>query len=191
MNQRIKAARMDSAGVVAGTIHQKNGEIVTASAVFSKCRRYRYRLSRAWHDDLFTTPERRTILFVMLNPSTATETEDDKTISKIQGFAKRWGYNELLIGNLFAFRTSDPEIMKAEKAPIGDYNDDHIKAMAEQAEMIVCAWGNDGNFLERDLEVETMLAAMGKDTHCLGLNSNATPKHPLYIKNATAPKPYG
>ena len=46
---------------------------------------YRYLLTRA------TGSGRGTTLFVMLNPSTATEFDDDPTIAVCTGFARRWG----------------------------------------------------------------------------------------------------
>jgi hypothetical protein len=51
-------------------------------AVFSDDREYRYRLWRTWDVD------KPTAAFVMLNPSTADETENDPTIRRCIGFAK-------------------------------------------------------------------------------------------------------
>lgn len=71
-------------------------------AVFSDDRVYRYQLRRCWD---VTEP---IVAFVMLNPSTADAIEDDPTVRRCIGFAKNWGYGALLVGNLFAARTTRP-----------------------------------------------------------------------------------
>ena len=81
------------------------GQGLTASgAVFSPCERYRYKLWRVWD------PARPLgcVMFLMLNPSTATDTEDDPTIRRCIGYARSWGYGGLYVGNLFAYRATDP-----------------------------------------------------------------------------------
>ncbi len=52
-------------------------------ATLSEDRRYRYRLTREWDQ------EKPKVLFIGLNPSTADEIEDDATIRRCIGFAKR------------------------------------------------------------------------------------------------------
>ncbi len=47
---------------------------VIASAFLSKCKKYRYSLTRIWDE------RKPKIMFVMLNPSTADGTQDDPTI---------------------------------------------------------------------------------------------------------------
>ena len=55
-------------------------------AVFSPCGRYRYQLWRVWD------PGRPLgcVMFLMLNPSTATDAEDDPTIRRCSGYARSW-----------------------------------------------------------------------------------------------------
>lgn len=80
-------------------------------AVYSECRQYRYVLGRSW-----AIPGEPEVPFnvVMLNPSTADAIQDDATIRKCKGFAKRFGCNGLLVRNLFALRAKDPkELRKA------------------------------------------------------------------------------
>src|SRR5689334_20041621 len=79
---------------------QAQSEIVK-SAVLSPCGLYRYRLTRRWGDG-------PALLFVMLNPSTADATEDDPTIRRCTGFAKREGMPAIEVVNLFAWRATDP-----------------------------------------------------------------------------------
>ena len=56
-----------------------------SGAIISACGQYRYHLWRRW-DELLPT-----MVWVMLNPSTADATEDDPTIRRCIGFAKREG----------------------------------------------------------------------------------------------------
>ena len=67
---------------------------VIRSAVFSPDRRYRYHLSRAWSFG------RGSLCFSMLNPSHADGADDDATIRKCIGFAKRLGVSRLTVSEL-------------------------------------------------------------------------------------------
>lgn len=89
-------------------------------AILSEDRKYRYILSRTWDE---TKP---TVLFIGLNPSTADENEDDPTIRRCIIFAKSWGYGGLIMANLFAFRTTNPQGLYSEKNPVGSENDYYI-----------------------------------------------------------------
>ena len=41
----------------------------------------------------------------------ATHTEDDPTVRKCCGFARRWGFDGIEIVNLFAFRVTNPDLL--------------------------------------------------------------------------------
>lgn len=150
-----------------------------SEAILSPCRSYRYALWRRWGDG-------PSVLFVMLNPSTADATEDDATIRKCVGYAKRWGYGSLSVANLFAFRATDPRVMMAAIDPVGPDNDETISGLAKEASMIVAAWGKDGSYGGRDKVVLAMLP----NTHCLHRNKDGTPGHPLYLRNEATPYPF-
>ena len=174
-------------GTVSGAITHRNGRTVSTTAIFSECKRYRYRLTRDLTDDLLAG-KKNPVLFIMLNPSTATESKDDPTIRKIQGFARAWGHTELWIGNAFAWRATDPDDMKKVPYPVGEDNDVHLASMAVDASRIIVAWGKDGKHRGRDQQVLKMLAALGVEIYCLGQNGDGTPRHPLYLKNSTVPR---
>jgi len=61
--------------------------------------------------------------------------------------------------------------------------------MLNQVEYVLCAWGTKGNFLRQAKKMAGFVAA-SKDMYCLGVNKNGSPKHPLYVKSATALMPY-
>lgn len=148
------------------------------SAEFSRCRQYRYSLTRFWNESLPILP------IIGLNPSTADEITDDPTIRRCIGFARSWGYGCIVMLNLFALRATDPKVMKAHPAPIGDANDDHLMIWT-RGRRVLCAWGANGSFMNRDRAVLDLLA--DRDLVCLGTTKAGHPKHPLYIRGDTQP----
>lgn len=82
------------------------------TAVLSEDRAYRYLLHRKWDG------AEKTVTFIGLNPSTADETTDDRTIRRCIDFTKRWGGNRLLMVNLFSLRSTDPSALKIAVDPI-------------------------------------------------------------------------
>lgn len=147
-------------------------------ATFSPCGKYRYELCRSWE------PEKGYALIIGLNPSTANSQTDDPTIRRCVEFAKSWGYGELIMANLFAYRATDPKVMKSAVDPVGPDNDDFLNALAEDAKVIVAAWGNHGTHRGRNLEVVGML----ENLHCLKLTKSGQPMHPLYLPKTLTPK---
>ncbi|MFB6298175.1 MAG: DUF1643 domain-containing protein [Salinirussus sp.] len=150
-------------------------------AVLSEDREYRYQLSRRWDT---TAP---TAAFVMLNPSTADETDDDPTIRRCLGYAREWGCGTLLVGNLFAFRTSDPADLSAHPAPVGPENDAWLARIADRADRVVAAWGTKGTLLDRDVAVREHLDCQ---FYALDTTKDGHPNHPLYQPSGIEPEPY-
>ncbi len=143
--------------------------------VFSPCRTYRYLLTRSW-GELFQVP-RRLVMFIGLNPSTADEEQDDPTIRRCIGFAKDWGFAGLVMGNLFAFRATDPRDMLAAEDPVGPENDQHLLEASLVVSLVVAAWGVRGAHRGRGDEV----AGLIPDLSALGLTKDGHPRHPLYL----------
>jgi len=152
-----------------------------AGATFSRCRRWRYLLWRCWDE---TKPA---VNFLMLNPSTADEHELDPSCTRARRYAERWGYGAVLITNLFAWRATDPEEMKAAKDPAGRGNDAAILQAAKAARIVVCAWGNHGEHLGRGREVRRILIKEKIPLHYLRLNASGHPAHPLYLPGTLTP----
>ena len=117
----------------------------------------------------------------MLNPSTADEVQLDPTCARARGYAERWGYGSLVVTNLFAYRETSPELMKAARDPVGRGNDAAILRAARQSAIVVCAWGNHGGFLGRSSAVLKILGAKKILLHALRINAGGEPAHPLYL----------
>ena len=148
------------------------------SAILSADRKYRYVLTRIWDE---TKP---TVVFIGLNPSTADEEVDDKTIRKCIGYAKRWGYGKLIMVNLFAFRSTDSSMLKRVEDPVGPDNDSYIQK--SESNLVIACWGNHGKLLNRDKVLMDSLPNLV----CLKRNKNGTPHHPLYLSKDITPMPY-
>lgn len=155
-----------------------------SGAQFSACRRWRTLLWRRWDES------KPAANFLMLNPSTADERVLDPTCSRARDYAERWGYGALLVTNVFAWRATDPDEMKAARDPVGRHNDAAILAAAKGAQLVVCAWGNHGLFLGRSRAVQRLLRGAGIALHALRLNANGEPAHPLYLPGRLRPVPW-
>lgn len=144
-------------------------------AIYSDCENYRYSLTRTWDE------AGKRVLFVMLNPSTATELQNDPTVERCERRARALGYGAFCVCNIFAYRATDPKVMRAQSDPKGPANDAAIIEAAQWADDIVCAWGTHGEHLQRGPEMKDILRAQPKPLSHLGLSKAGHPKHPLYI----------
>ena len=156
-----------------------------SGANFSRCRRWRYLLWRRWD------AEKPAANFLMLNPSTADEHRLDPTCARARDYAERWGYGALIVTNIFAFRETSPELMKAAKDPVGRGNDRAILRAAKESAIVVCAWGNQGEFLGRSNEVVKILKASRIRLYTLRVNNGGEPAHPLYLPGTLKPEIWG
>lgn len=152
-----------------------------STAVYSDDERHRFLLTRTWDG------AGRKALFIMLNPSTATEYQNDPTVERCERRARTLGFGAFRVCNIFAWRDTDPKKMRAAPDPVGAGNDEAIVESARWADTIVCAWGTHGAFLNRGLHVEALLRATGMPLYHLGLSAAGHPKHPLYIGYAVQP----
>ena len=123
----------------------------------------------------------------MLNPSTADESKLDPTCTRCANFARAWGYGGMIVTNLFAWRATDPEEMKRQPDPVGPDNDLHIVDVAREARIVVCAWGNHGEFKRRVDHVLQLLRGIPVPLHALRVNGTGQPAHPLYLPGNLEP----
>jgi len=147
---------------------------------FSPCRKYRYTLWRWWNKS------KPYASFICLNPSTADEISDDNTVRRCINYSKDWGYGGFLMLNIFAFRATDPKVMKAQEDPIGPDNDMWIKKLAKDAGVVVAAWGSHGAYMDRGEHVKNMIPGL----KCLKRTKSGQPQHPLYLKKDLRPIAY-
>ena len=149
---------------------------------------YRYTLERVLPPSLLEDSRDGTLLWVMLNPSTATASINDPTIRRCIGFAESWGFARMVVVNLFAARSTVPSRLKHMERPTGPDNDRHILEQARAAKMVVAAWGQ--HRIAR-LRAENVLRIItreaGQDVHALAFTTNGSPQHPLYVPADTQP----
>lgn len=153
-----------------------------SSAVISADGLYRYRLERG---------DGTAVAFLMLNPSTADATHDDPTIRKCLGFAKRWGFERIIVVNLFAFRATDPRDLAAAHRRgvnvVGPDNVYHVEQAMRDSGLVVAAWGRHA---EAKWAVGEANRWSGRLMQCLGNTKGGSPRHPLLVPYDTELKTF-
>lgn len=106
---------------------------VKGSAKFSHCGNYRFYLSRGWGAG-------PTIMWLCMNPSSATDIVDDDTSRKLTRHSRRLGFGRLFLLNVMDYRATDPD-----QLPIDDEvsaaNIPQITRCARWADTTVLAFG--------------------------------------------------
>ena len=151
-------------------------------AIYSDCEAYRYSLTRTWDSS------GARVTFVMLNPSTATEIQNDPTVERCERRSRALGFGAFQVCNIFAFRATDPKVMRKAEDPVGPENDTAIRDGSLWSDQVICAWGPHGEFQNRGPEVAALLRATSKPMAHLGLSKAGHPKHPLYISYQKQPE---
>jgi hypothetical protein len=160
---------------------------VKSSAVWggpNKC--YRYRLRRTWDE---TKPH---AMFIMMNPSTADETVDDRSVAKCERFARTWGvYGGIYVGNTFAYCATNKKHLRDIADPTGPENDKHLIEMAKLAGIVIFAYGRPEHrkLQDRGKLLAKILIDKGVEPYILKLSKNGTPCHPLYLPKTLKPRP--
>lgn len=160
--------------------HRAHGR--ESEAVYSVCGRYRYALKRVWDR------EAPRLLYIMLNPSKATEKFNDPTIERCERRARQLGYGGFGVANLFAFRETHPALLTQAPDPVGPENDRQLVRAVGWADDVLCAWGVHGDHLNRAERVRHLLRGTDKPMLVLGLTKTGHPKHPLYRPYAEKPR---
>jgi hypothetical protein len=152
-----------------------------STAIYSDCELYRYSLTRIWNSD---APR---VVFVMLNPSTATEVQNDPTIQRCEQRARRLGFGGFRAVNIFALRATDPRDMRAAIDPEGPQNAEVLEEAAAWADTVIAAWGVHGEHRNQGPATTTQLHEAGYQLHHLGLTKAGHPRHPLYLPYSAQP----
>ncbi len=149
---------------------------------------YRFRLTRWWEGRQYM---RRFVLWIMLNPSVATEGVDDRTLAKCRTLSATWGFGGMVVCNAFPYRSTDPKGLLSAQVPLTtEANMRWIEdAVTDPAcGPIVCGWGAQRNPAIRMLlfpEVAKIKKLLNGRGRTLRLTQDGHPQHPLYCK---APK---
>jgi len=151
---------------------------VRSSATFSPDGVYRYSLGRVWDESL------PIVGWCACNPSKDEAAEPDPTNWRIVDFSVRFGFGGYLLGNVYAFRSTDPKGLWTVKDPVGPDNDEHLRSIAEQTDGMIVCWGTnpkrdrvyDVTKIMRELLVPRRLWCLRKTRGKL-----PQPEHPLYL----------
>lgn len=149
------------------------------SAKFSEDHSKRFELIRDWRDEIGTPDS--TMLLVMLNPSKAGEKDDDPTVRKGVGFARRWGFGRLVVVNLHPIVSTDPW-----ELPQWTGIDIENRAIQQhwigKADIVVAAWGSQPPALCRRIALAELvylfLQTAPVALYCIGTTTKGAPLHP-------------
>ena len=154
-------------------------------AVFSPCRRYRYRLLRVWD------PAKPRLGWVMLASPKANEHRDDPTVRRGIGFARAGGYGGVDLANLDGFVSKTPAALADQDDPVGPDNDEHRAAVCADNDLTVMAWGA-GAQPGRAHHVAVLLWRLcithRRSLAVLGWTLAGQPSHPLCVPGSTSPE---
>ena len=175
------------------------GPIWGSDASVSSDRCFRWWLTRRWqHGD-------RVLIFLGLNPSRADAERDDPTLRRLIGFAGDWGYDALVVVNLFARMSPSPSVLRRCHDPVGWNADAALlhwcRFWADQeAWALWCGWGNGGGQFGRAQDVMDLLKPLVRQRaqryplapgpQALALTRSGQPRHPLYAPRRSLLKPF-
>jgi hypothetical protein len=144
---------------------------------------FRYVFGRWWGDaDLATSA-----VWVLLNPATGdTEQRHRPTLQRCISWSRAAGYTGLVIVNLFAFRDTNPQNLRAVVDPVGPVNDEVLRVITKAGAQTIAAWGGHGRLRGRSAQVGPLLDS----PMCLGVTRRGEPRHPLYIPADTPLVPW-
>jgi hypothetical protein len=154
------------------------------SAVLSPCRKYRYKLFRDTDGQ-----QDKLIAYFGVNPSTACESKDDSTVRRWKGFSALFDANRMIVGNVFAYRSTDVNALARVDDPIGPKNHEYVSEIIERADILVPCWGSRAKLpkvlrphLDKFIEI---LQDSNKPVMCFGKTASNDPAHPLMLPYST------
>jgi hypothetical protein len=128
-------------------------------------------------------------LWIGVNPSTADAEQDDQSIRKLYGFGEKLGIQEWMVGNLFAYRSTDVKELANVTDPVGDLCDHYLRFMIDKADHIIGGWGRIDKvppaLAHRVEKVVAMVKEQNKKIWCWGTCQDGSPRHPLMVPYST------
>lgn len=162
---------------------------MTKSATFSEDRSKRFDLIRDWRDEI-GAPQ-KTMVLAMLNPSKAGEKDDDPTVRKGVGFARRWGFGRLVVVNLEPTVSTDPWELPSFRG-IDMHNRAVIQGWIGEADTVVAAWGTQPPAICRRIALQELIYLFKQiapvDLYCIGETAKGSPLHPSRAAYTMAPR---
>lgn len=146
--------------------------------------KYRPLLGRSWHGK--DTPQPY-VLWIGMNPSSASAHVNDRTINREINFTDREGFKSLRKCNIMDYRATSPKrLLEIPGACCSLNNLATIETQALNATLIIAAWGSVHTRLSSYVEdVEKLLRKWSVEVWCLGRTKTGAPRHPLYVANDT------
>lgn len=151
----------------------------------------RWALERIWHH-----PFQRICVFILLNPSTATDDIDDPTILRCIAFAKYWGYDGIRIVNLVGFRATKPEVMFAwfvQQSSTHLYEHSLIAmdaCLQPDVAKVIVGHGVLPKFMQWHATLTLQLVQHHRNLNAIKMNKDGSPAHPLYLRGDLKPSLY-
>lgn len=116
---------------------------------------YRYAFGRWWGDEEVA----RSVVWVMLNPATGdTDGKKRPALERAVARSKQWNADGLIVVNLFAYRGTDPTVLRGAADPVGPANDHTLELLTSRGLLTVAAWGQQGRLRQRSVEVRPLLS---------------------------------
>lgn len=144
---------------------------VRGSAIFSDCGNYRPYLSRRWaQGDM--------IMWLCMNPSSATDIVDDDTSRKLTRHSRRFGFGGLFLLNIMDYRETDPDRLPEgiEQSPI---NQRLIMKCARLSAAHILAYGGlQKKTVWREYAAQAVETCGDRDFQCTVRNIDGSPRHP-------------
>jgi len=145
------------------------------------------------------------LLYLGLNPSRADGQRDDPTLRRLIGFTRQWGYQELVVLNLFARISPSPAALLRVKDPIGEKNDAILNRWLDHWSRtsgidLWCGWGVNGarwdraqgvlEAIQRLLPERRRSVPASAHPLMLGRTASGQPRHPLYAPRQACLHPF-
>ncbi len=160
--------------------------------ILSDCRSYRYILYRKNQ----LSSSNKSIVFVMINPSTADENINDATIKKCIKIAQHHDCEHIYVVNLIPYRSKDvSEVEKFIKSSspeslikMNQNNWNYISNILNQNKdsIIICGWGKydkvNGTYNQA---YQFYQQYKNFNLKCLKINKDESPIHPLFVKSTS------